>query len=121
MTPLPLWLRYRYRGSLDSLPGYHTHYINQRAKDVLRKQNYQHGNCGGYYPVAAGAAAHPMRKQPSYELEIPDALTPGIASSAGACYPDVASAHYTERRYDAYVKAIYWEKPEIVDHDHSEA
>ena len=121
MTPLPLWLRYRYQGSLDRLPGYRTHYINQRAKDVLRTQNYQLGNWGGYYPVASGAAAHPMRKQSAYELEIPDASAPGIACSAGACYPDVASAHYIERRYDAYVKAIYWERPEIVDHDHGEA
>ena len=118
MTPLPLWLRYRYQGSLDRLPGYRTHYINQRAKDVLRTQNYQLGNWG---VIAAGAAAHSMGKQTANELEIPDVPTPGTASSAGACCPDVASAHYIERRYDAYVKAIYWERPEIVDHDHGEA
>ena len=64
MAPLPLWLRYRYQGSLDRLPGYRVHHINQRAKDVLRTQNYQLGNWGGYYPVAAGAAGSMMPTVP---------------------------------------------------------
>ena len=124
MAPLPLWLRYRYQGSLDRLPGYRVHHINQRAKDTLRTQNYQLGNWGGYYPVAGGhpgAAAYAIGRKSANEVDTPDAPTLGIASTVGACYPDAAPSHYIERRYDAYVKAIYWERPEIVDHDHGEA
>ena len=87
---------------------------------ILRRQNYQLGNWGGYYPVASKAVAHPMNKQSAYELEASNALTPGIASSAGACYPHAAPVHYIERRYNAYVKEIDWERPEIVDYDRSE-
>ena len=96
MTLLPLWLRYRHQGSLDRLPGYRSHDINQRAKDALPTQNYQLVNWGGDYPVSSGATAHPMRKQSAYEQEAADALNPGIASLAGACYPHAAHPTYAK-------------------------
>ena len=81
MAPIPLWLRYYRRGSLDRFPGYRVHYIKRRSPDKITRHTIGYD---GYYVIASGhsvAHEHPNGKSSRNAPDVPSLSTPDITNS----------------------------------------
>ena len=81
MAPIPLWLRYYRRGSLDRFPGYRVHYIKKRRPDKSTRHTIGYD---GYYVIAGGyslAHGHPNGKSSRNAPDVPSSPIPEITNS----------------------------------------
>ena len=81
MAPIPLWLRFYRRGSLDRFPGYRVHYIKKRGTGASRRHTIGYD---GYYVIAGGySVAHeqPNGKGSRNAADVHSASTPEITNS----------------------------------------
>ena len=81
MAPIPLWLRYYRRGSLDRFPGYRVHYIKKRGTGAIPRHTIGYD---GYYVIAGGyslAHGHPNGKSSRNAPDVPSSPIPEITNS----------------------------------------
>ena len=87
MAPIPLWLRFYRRGSLDRFPGYRVHYIKKRGAGASTRHTIGYD---GYYVIVDGySVAHepPNGRNSRNPPDVPSAPTPEITNSGdGAIY-----------------------------------